>query len=225
MWLNERNEKTAQRLQCVASHMQPMCCIWSWKRRSTIALHQPTCWKWKRTYGAFQLRPANENNATTSHQIRASGILKYVASAVRQADVLQYDSECSFAVWLWGSGADVSSVHPAQSPQYLGRGEEEDWEAKIFPPSGIQPPIWMLSHPVSLTLHGKASEHYHWGPCEDDHLNQSFDLMASRHAVNYLAVLFIVSLTTVQIIIAKQKIAKKGLIISIPKVYVSFVKK
>lgn len=44
-------------LQCVASHMQPICCIWSWKRRSTIALHQPACWKWKPTYSAFQLRP------------------------------------------------------------------------------------------------------------------------------------------------------------------------
>lgn len=35
----------------------------------------------------------------------ASRILKYVGSAVHQADVLQYDSECSFAVLsveLWG---------------------------------------------------------------------------------------------------------------------------
>lgn len=35
----------------------------------------------------------------------ASGILKCVISAVHQADVLQYDSECSFAalsVGLWG---------------------------------------------------------------------------------------------------------------------------
>lgn len=45
-----------------------------------------------------------------------SRILKYVSSAVHQTDVLQYDSQCSFAVLsaeLWG--ADVSSECTAQS--------------------------------------------------------------------------------------------------------------
>lgn len=56
-------------------------------------------------------------------RICASRILKYVASALRQADVRLYDSECSFAVLpaqLWR--ADVSSVRAAQSPTQTWSG-------------------------------------------------------------------------------------------------------
>lgn len=56
--------------------------------------------------------------------ICASRILKYVASAVRQADVHLYDSECSFAVLPTRlRRADVSSVLcAAQSPMETWSG-------------------------------------------------------------------------------------------------------
>lgn len=52
----------------------------------------------------------------------ASRILKYVSSAVHQADVLQYDSKCSFAelsAELWGRC--VLNVHSSE-PTVPGQG-------------------------------------------------------------------------------------------------------
>lgn len=134
---------------------------------NTVTLHQPI----KRTYN-ISLHCTESMHDQPPHP--ASRILKHVGSTVRQADVQQYDSECSFGVLsVELRGRCVLVAPTVQSPQYLSRGGGEDWVTRSNAKGNKTNDQYQL---CLLCLHGKAC-----GPCDttDHQWNHILDVMTA----------------------------------------------